>query len=122
MNRTPIAPTDASYAQAVEISGFSRLVFVSGQVPADAQDQVPEGFRDQARLAWKNVAGQLAQAGMTLNDIVKVTIFLADRKYREESREVRHEVLGGNRPALTVIICGIYDEAWLLEIEAIAAD
>lgn len=121
MIRRPINPTDASYAQAVEVSGFSRLVFVSGQVPADAQDRVPEGFRDQARLVWKNVEAQLAEAGLGLTDIVKVTIFLADRKHRDESREVRHEVLGGHCPALTVIVCGIYDEAWLLEIEAIAA-
>jgi hypothetical protein len=34
---------------------------------------------------------------------------------------VRQEVLGTHRPALTVIITGIYDERWLLEIEAIAA-
>jgi enamine deaminase RidA (YjgF/YER057c/UK114 family) len=119
--RRPINPTDASYAQAMEVSGFDRLVFVSGQVPATPQERVPETFRDQARLAWRNVEAQLAQAGMTLKDIVKVTVFLADRIYRDESREVRHEVLGGHCPALTVIICGIYDEAWLLEIEAVAA-
>lgn len=121
MKSRPINPTDSSYAQAMEVSDFKRLVFVSGQVPADAQDKVPETFREQARLAWSNVAAQLAEAGMGLANIVKVTIFLSDRKYRRENYEVRHEVLGGHSPALTIIICGIYDEAWLLEIEAVAA-
>jgi 2-iminobutanoate/2-iminopropanoate deaminase len=121
MKSQSINPTNSSYAQAMEVTDFKRLVFVSGQVPADAQDRVPESFREQTRLAWRNVAAQLAEAGMSLTDIVKVTIFLSERKYRAENAEVRHEVLGGHCPALTVIICGIYDEAWLLEIEAVAA-
>ena len=58
---------------------------------------------------------------MGLENIVKHTTFLADRKYREENRQVRREVFGEMRPALTVVITGIFDEAWLLEIEAIAA-
>jgi 2-iminobutanoate/2-iminopropanoate deaminase len=47
---------------------------------------------------------------------------LSDRQYRQEAYEVRAEVLGTHiLPAMTIIITGIYDEAWLLEIEAIAA-
>jgi len=37
------------------------------------------------------------------------------------NREVRQQVLGAHAPALTVIISGIFDERWLIEIEAIAA-
>jgi enamine deaminase RidA (YjgF/YER057c/UK114 family) len=48
-------------------------------------------------------------------------MFLSDRRYRAENARVRNELLGERKPALTVIICGIYDEAWLLEIEAVAA-
>jgi len=70
---------------------------------------------------WINVEAQLKAAGMTLDNLVKVTTFLSDRRYRRENYEVRMEVLGERSPALTVIITGIYDEAWLLEIEAIAA-
>jgi hypothetical protein len=50
-----------------------------------------------------------------------VTTFLSDRRWREDNRRIRIEVLGERAPALTVIITGIYDESWLLEIEAIAA-
>jgi enamine deaminase RidA (YjgF/YER057c/UK114 family) len=38
-----------------------------------------------------------------------------------ENREIRQEILGDRSPALTVIITGIFDQAWLVEIEAIAA-
>jgi 2-iminobutanoate/2-iminopropanoate deaminase len=114
-------PTAVSYCQAHEVRGASRWLFISGQVPADAEGRVPPDFRSQCRLAWHNVQAQLAAAGMTLDDLVKVTVFLSDRRHRQENYEVRHEVLGGRTPALTIVITGIYDEAWLLEIEAVAA-
>jgi enamine deaminase RidA (YjgF/YER057c/UK114 family) len=56
------------------------------------------------------------------SNLVKVTVFLSDRCYREENYKIRKEILGEHSPALTIIITGIYDERWLLEIEAIAAD
>lgn len=121
MKHKPLNPTDSSYAQGHEISGFNRLVFVSGQVPVDDAGKVPTAFRDQALLVWRNIEKQLAAADMTLDNLVKVTTFLSDRQYRRENYEVRHEILQGRSPALTIIIAGIYDEAWLLEIEAIAA-
>ena len=121
MQRKTIDPQSGSYAQAVEVRDFSRLLFVSGQIPQDADGHVPESFPDQARLAWRNVEAQLAAAGMGLNDLVKLTIYLADRRHREDNYKVRNEILGQRKPALTIIIAGIYDEAWLLEIEAVAA-
>jgi len=121
MNHRPVNPTEMSYAQAHEATNVSRLLFISGQVPADNDDHVPPDFKSQCRLAWANVEAQLKAAGMTLDNLVKVTTFLSNRRYRQENYEVRMEVLGERSPALTVIITGIYDEAWLLEIEAIAA-
>jgi enamine deaminase RidA (YjgF/YER057c/UK114 family) len=114
-------PTTLSYCQAHEVSGHARLLFISGQVPADADGQVPTDFKAQCRLAWANVQAQLDAAGMTLDDLVKVTVFLSDRRHRQANSEVRHEILGPRSPALTIVITGIYDEAWLLEIEAVAA-
>ncbi len=57
---------------------------------------------------------------MSLDNIVKHTTYLSDRQYRDQNSTVRREVLGDRNPALTVVITGIYDEEWLLEIEAIA--
>jgi enamine deaminase RidA (YjgF/YER057c/UK114 family) len=122
MERRPINPTKTGWAQAHEVSGVSRLLFISGQVPEAADGSVPQDFKSQCRLAWANVEAQLKATGMTLDNLVKITIFLSDRQYRQEAYEVRAEVLGtGILPAMTIIITGIYDEAWLLEIEAVAA-
>lgn len=111
----------SAYCQAHEVSGARRLLFVSGQIPVGKDGSVPADFKSQARLVWTNIGEQLSSAGMTLDDLVKVTIFLSDRRYRAENAAVRKEVLGDRAPALTIIIAGIYDEAWLLEIEAVAA-
>lgn len=121
--RRAIRPADGTYAQAHEVSNASRLLFISGQVPADENGSVPPDFRSQCRLAWRNVQAQLTAAGMDFGHLAKVTVYLADRRYRDQAREVRQEVLGklDPAPAITVVIAGIYDEAWLLEIEAIAA-
>jgi 2-iminobutanoate/2-iminopropanoate deaminase len=50
---------------------------------------------------------------------MKVTTDLS-RRYAETNSRVRREMLGDHRPALTVVIAGIFDERWLLEIDAIA--
>ncbi len=110
-----------SYSQAVLVEPGQSLLFVSGQIPVDAAGEVPAGFAEQCRLVWRNVAAQLAAADMNLTHLVKVTTFLSDRAYREENSAIRREILGDHVPALTVIICDIYDPAWLLEIEAVAA-
>ena len=127
MERRTINAADApaseqfGYAQAVEIAGAARLLHVSGQIPVSADGTVPEGFAAQSRQAWANVEAQLRAAGMTLDNLVKVTTFLSDRRYGMENRTIRAEVLGKRRPAITVIVCEIFDAAWLLEIEAVAA-
>ena len=118
----PDAPqAGGSYSQAVEVLGASRLLHVSGQIPVRSDGTVPDSFGEQCRLVWANVEAQLQAAGMGLDNLVKVTTFLSGRRYADENGEVRRAVLGDRTPALTVIITGIYDEAWLLEIEAVAA-
>lgn len=82
---------------------------------------VPGSFAEQSRLIWRNIEAQLAEVGMTLDNVVKATTFLSDRKYAIENRAIRTEVMGARTRALTVIICGLFDEAWLLEIEVVAA-
>jgi 2-iminobutanoate/2-iminopropanoate deaminase len=118
----PSAPKPyGGYAQALEVQGAERLLFISGQIPETADGELPTDFAEQCRLAWANVRAQLEAAGMAIENLVKVTIFLSSRQYIQENRQVRAEVLGSHTPAMTVIITGIFDERWLLEIEAIAA-
>ena len=121
INASDAPAAQGGYSQAVAVEGASRLLFVSGQIPVDRDGHIPDGYTAQCRLAWSNVEAQLAAAGMTLDNLVKVTTFMADRRYGMENRAVRQAVLGARAPATTVVVAGIFDEAWLVEIEAIAA-
>ena len=114
------APPAIGYARALEVTGVARTLYVSGQSPGDANGRCPGGVAAQCRLAWHNVMAQLAAADMSVTDLVKVTIFLSDRRFGLENRQIRQEVLGGHLVASTVVIAGIFDERWLLEIEAVA--
>jgi 2-iminobutanoate/2-iminopropanoate deaminase len=117
----PDAPAAlGGYAQAVEVTDATRTLYISGQIPADRDGVVPADFAAQCRLAWGNVEAQLRAAGMSLDNLVKVTAFLSDRRYALENRAIRAEVLGTRKVAATVVIAGIFDEAWLIEIEAVA--
>ena len=118
----PDAPAAAGgYAQAVDVEDARRFLFISGQVPVASDGSLPDGFRAQCSRAWRNVEAQLRAGGMGLDDLVKVTTFLADHGDAAENRRVRQEVLGDRSPALTVVVAGIFDERWLVEIEAVAA-
>ena len=118
----PDAPSPSGGgAEAVHLVGASQWLLVSGQVPLDAENRVPNGFAAQARQAWANLDAQLRAAGMTRRDLQKVTIYLADRSYGDENRAARTAYLGDHSCAVTVVIAGIFDPAWLLEIEAVAA-
>ena len=120
LNAPDAADLATGYSQVVEISNATRTAFISGQIPMTKEGVVPKTFREQCLLVWRNIEAQLRAADMSLDNLVKVTIFLSDRRYNAENRAVRREVLGDRAPALTVIITGIFDEAWLLEIEAVA--
>jgi 2-iminobutanoate/2-iminopropanoate deaminase len=117
----PIVPDGGGYRHSYEVAAPARTVFISGQIPVAPDGTLAEDFAAQCRQVWANVATALAHHGMALTDLVKVTTYLSDRRYRAENSTIRREVLGDHAPALTVIITGIYDESWLLEIEAVAA-
>ena len=114
-------PVQGSYPQAVETTGATRWLHLSGQIPVAPDGSQSPDFRGQCEQVWSNVETQLTAAGMTLDNLVKVTTFLSDRAYALENREVRVARLAGRQPALTVIVTGLFDAAWLVEIEAIAA-
>jgi enamine deaminase RidA (YjgF/YER057c/UK114 family) len=116
-------PTDlpaegGNFTHGTLVTGATRTVFVSGQPPWGGE--LPEDFESQCRLAWRNVLTVLAEAGMGPEHLVKVTTFLGSREHRAANSRIRAEVLEPHRPALTVIICDIYEAEWLLEIDATA--
>lgn len=121
VNSKDAPQVSGGYAQAVALQEHRQLLFISGQIPETVDGSTPTEFKLQCELVWANITAQLKEAGMTVNNLVKVTTFLSSREYANENSTIRQQILGSHSPALTVIITDIYDESWLLEIEAIAA-
>jgi enamine deaminase RidA (YjgF/YER057c/UK114 family) len=109
------------YTNGLAVDGARGLLFISGQIPEDRDGRLPEDPEAQCRQVWANLTAVLHEAGMDVSNLVKVTTFLSDRSYAAVNTKVRNEVLGDHRPALTVVLAGIFDGSWLLEIEAVAA-
>jgi enamine deaminase RidA (YjgF/YER057c/UK114 family) len=100
-----------------------KTIYVSGQVGVAPNGELPGdgGFRAQAEQVCENLQRVLATAGASLRDIVKITTFLVDRETMPIWREVRSRYLGPEPPASTaVIVAGLIDPRWLIEVEAIA--
>jgi len=79
------------------------------------------GIDAQCAQAWRNIAAILEDAGMTMRNLVKVTCYLADRSYREANMKARAAALGDHRVATVVVVAGLLEDDWLVEIEAVAA-
>ena len=110
----------AAYSQAVEVSESSKMLFISGQLGTNADGSAPPSMAEQASLAWSNLALQLAAAGMGVENLVKITMIIPNASEIPESRPARAAALGELRPASTVIVAGLANPAWKIEIEAIA--
>ena len=99
------------------------MVFVRGQVGSDFEGNVV-GIGDpaaQADQAMKNVKQLLEEAGATLNDICKITVFITDRAYREPVYRTIGKWLKGVFPVSTgLIVQGLARPEWVMEIEVIA--
>ena len=99
------------------------MVFVRGQVGSDFEGNVV-GVGDpaaQADQAMKNVKQLLEEAGATLNDICKITVFITDRAYREPVYRAIGKWLKGVFPVSTgLIVQGLARPEWVMEIEVIA--
>ena len=111
-----------SYSPGWEVSG-GRLIHVAGQIPWDKNDQtVCKGdVAGQTRQVFANIAKVLAEAGATLDDVIKITVFAADIRYRNEINQVRTETFKEPYPASTQIaVAALVDPEWMVEIEAVA--
>ncbi len=98
-------------------------IYVSGQAALDEKGNLvgPGDVIAQTRQVIENMKTVLAAAGATLGDVVKVTVYLADRDDRPKVNEVRKKYFKGNRPASTLVeISRFAIEGMLIEIDAIA--
>jgi 2-iminobutanoate/2-iminopropanoate deaminase len=100
-----------------------QLIFVSGQVARNAiGETVGKGdIRAQTRQALENVKAVLEAAGATMDDIVKVTVFVTDVSHLKAIHEVRAEYFRRDYPASTLVeVKSLVSPDLMIEIEAIA--
>ena len=109
------------YSQAID-SGTG-LVFLSGQLPIDpATGAFPEGgIREQTRQSLRNAAAILTEAGLSLSNVVKTTVFLADMGDFAAMNEVYAEFFAAPYPARSAVAVKTLPKGALVEIECIAA-
>lgn len=117
-----IAPPFSRYSHGVEAKNVSRWLSVSGQVGVAGDGNLADGAAAQMEQAWRNIFEVLASAQMAPENLVKITAFLTSREDLGTFREVRDRLLGAAQPASSlVVVAGLADPAWLVEIEALAA-
>jgi enamine deaminase RidA (YjgF/YER057c/UK114 family) len=125
MQRRDINAADApapagQYTQAVEVTGATRTLYLSGQVGVAADGSVPADAEAQSVLAWRNLQAQLRAAGMGIENLVKITTIVRNEADAAAVRSGRATVLGAHRPASTLIFAGLSNPAWKVEVEGIA--
>jgi 2-iminobutanoate/2-iminopropanoate deaminase len=107
------------YSQAIEANGF---VFVSGQLPIDAATgNMAEGITAQATQSLENVKHVLAAAGLTMDNIVKTTVYLADMSLFGDMNKVYATYFNGAFPARSAYAVKQLPKDALVEIECFAA-
>lgn len=121
-NPSSIAAPASDYAQGLCVEGATRWIAISGQVGALQDGGIAGNSRGQMQTCWDRIFAVLEDAGMTKKNIVKVTVYLTRPEDVGLYREVRDLNLEGHVAASTLlIISGLADPDWLVEIEAIAA-
>ncbi|WP_297196591.1 RidA family protein [uncultured Flavonifractor sp.] len=107
------------YAQAVAIDG---LIITSGQLPINpATGAFPEGIAEQTRQSLTNVKAILAEAGVSMDQVIKTTVFLSDMNNFGAMNEVYATFFSeGNYPARSAVEVARLPKDALVEIEVIA--
>jgi enamine deaminase RidA (YjgF/YER057c/UK114 family) len=112
----------ARYSHAVEVPAGSRLVLASGQLGVAPDDSVPDSAEAQADLCFANIDVILADAGMTLADIVRINAYVTDRAHMAGYMASRDRHVASPPPASTLmIVSGFTRPEFKVEIEVIAA-
>jgi enamine deaminase RidA (YjgF/YER057c/UK114 family) len=120
LNPASIRAPFAQYSHAVEVSA-GRMVFASGQLGVSPDDHVPEDSEAQSVLCFENIKAILAEANMTLDDVVRFTAYVTDRAYFPFYGAVRSRYVRGNNFASTlVIVSGFTRPEFKVEVEVTA--
>ncbi len=118
LNSTNAPAALGPYSQAL-VQGD--MVFCSGQIPLDpATGEMARGIENQTRQVLKNLTAVLAENGMTLANVIKTTVFLADLNDFTAMNEVYAQFFTQPFPARSCVQVAAIPKGSLVEIECIA--
>ena len=125
MARTAIQPVDMADPRPRYTHGWrvGNTVYVAGQLALDKAGKLvgPNDIGAQTRQIFENMRRILEGGGATLRDVVKVTVFVTDIRYREGYGEARQQFFPVNPPASTLVqVAALAVPGALIEIEAVA--
>lgn len=119
---TNIAPPSSDYAHGIKSEGANTWMHVSGQVGTLPDGSLAGDTQAQMEACWDKIFAILADGGMDKRDIVKVVAYITKADEVGLYRGVRDEKLEGHIAASTLlVVAGLADPSWTVEIEAIAA-
>ena len=117
---TTLAPAAIGpYSQAIKVGN---LVYTSGQLPIDpATGAFPEGsIKEQTRQSLTNVKAILKETGLTMSNVVKTTVFMADMNDFADMNAVYAEFFSEPYPARSAVAVKTLPKGALVEIEVVA--
>jgi enamine deaminase RidA (YjgF/YER057c/UK114 family) len=122
LNPTTIRPPFAAYSHGIAVDPGARLVFTSGQLGVGPDDIIPDDVEAQVALCFENIKAILAEAGMSMQDVVRFNAFVTDRAYFPVYGRVRSRYVSGDAFASTlVIVSGFTRPEFKVEVEVTAA-
>jgi 2-iminobutanoate/2-iminopropanoate deaminase len=117
-----VASQIGAYSDALEVGPNLRWLMTSGTPGLSLTGELPDDISGQAELAWEHIVRMLDRAGMTVNDIVKVTQYLTHAEDIPVYAKVRTRFLAGVRPAsMLLVIPQLVRPEFLVEVEIVAA-
>jgi enamine deaminase RidA (YjgF/YER057c/UK114 family) len=100
-------------------AGAGERVIVSGTAPVWPDGSCPDDAGVQARRCFEIIEAALREAGASLADVVRTRVYLTSAEDAAAVGAVHGELLGAVRPAATmVVVAGLLDPAWKVEVEA----
>lgn len=123
MKKTQIATTNAPaaigpYSQAIKCGD---MLYISGQIPLNPADgTIPEGIKAQTAQSISNIKAILKEAGASIDNVVKTTVFLADMSLFGEMNEIYGQEFTALFPARSAVAVRELPKQVLVEIETIA--
>ena len=117
-----IRPPLARYSHGIAVPADYRLVITAGQLGIGLDESIPEDSEAQADICFANIAAILAEDGMTMANIVRLSVYVTASEHMQGYRRSRDRQFPGRPPTTTlIVVAGLVRPEFVIEIEAIAA-